>query len=527
MRSNGYRVVCVMTCAIISQGPVGREIAVFVLAVGIALAVGFLLTFALTWVGLKLFPQFVSEERKAGVYREDRAEGGRLPSVGGPAMVLAITMVMIPLALVRHWGWEQTAALVGSLWLFGAVGFGDDLSKRVRGQGLGENAKWAGVGLASLLVAFLLYWRLGSDQPYAPYANWAVLQNSVGWGIFFFLLAWVVMAASSLSSNMSDGLDGLTGGLVLVAAVAFFVIAVAQSNSLLAVFCAGLVGAVAGFIVWNLPSNWTRMGSVPRRAKAYLGDSGALALGGALAVAALLCQSELLWFIIGGVFVLEGGSALIQTRILTKLFRAFLGLPRYAGVNAFVPHTEFPLPFRATPLHHHFDLLKLPRTTTIYGFWLAGLVFGLLGVAIYLAGASWARVILVLLALSGMAAIWALGMWTRSCFLGFWPDVGGDRRLALYYGKPYRLGRWKLYGVQELTELTETSTVGLPLAGLLWNTFAVSDAYGLLGYLQYERNDYAQAVSWWGKIDPSSLQVRPHILMLFEDALYRSQGGGR
>lgn len=494
----------------------------------ITIVLSFLLTLALTWVGLKWFPHFVSGEKKAGVYRDDHVEqggSGRLPSVGGPAIILGITIITVLVAYVRHWGWEQTAAVIGTLWLFGGVGLADDLSKAMRWRGLGEGAKWAGVGMASLLVALFLYWRLGFDQPYPPYASWSLFQNSVVWGVFFFSLALAVMAASSLSANMSDGLDGLTGGLGFFASIAFIIIAAVQGNIVLAIFCAGLIGASAGFLRWNWPSNWTRTTSVARRAKAYLGDSGALALGGALAVVALLSKTELLWFIIGGVFVLEGGSALIQTRILTRLFRTFLKLPRYAEVDAFVPHTEFPLPFRATPLHHHFDLLKLPRVTTVYGFWLAGLVFALLGVASYLAGAFWLKALLVGLGLAFVAAIWTVGTWTRSCFLGFCPSLeGSDKRVVLCYGKPYQLGRWKLYRVQEMTQLMESSIPGLPLAGLLWKTLSVNDAYAVLGYLHYERSEYAEAVSWWRKVDLPNLQVRPHIQMLLEDAVEKSQG---
>ena len=492
----------------------------------VTITLSFVLVLALTWAGLGWFPHFVSGEKKAGVYRDDLGEqggSGRLPSVGGPAIILGVTIITVLVAYVRHLGWEQTAALIGTLWLFGAVGLVDDLSKAMRGRGLGEGAKWAGVGVASLLVALFLYWRLGFDQPHPPYANWAFFQGPVAWGVFFFLLALAVIAATSLSANMSDGLDGLTGGLGFFASIAFIIITVAQRDLVLAVFCAGLIGASAGFLRWNWPSNWTRTTSVARRAKAYIGDSGALALGGALAAVALLSKTELLWFIIGGVFVLEGGSALLQTRILTRLFRAFLKLPRYADVNAFVPHTEFPLPFRATPLHHHFDLLKLPRVRTVYSFWLAGLVFALLGVASYLAGAFWLKALLVGLGLAFMAAIWTVGTWTRSCFLGFCPSLeGSDKRVVLYYGKPYQLGPWKLYRVQEMTQLMESSIQGLPLAGLLWKTLSVNDAYAVLGYLHYERSEYAEAVSWWGRLGLPNLRVRPQIQTLLQDALEKS-----
>src|SRR2546430_11623126 len=88
-----------------------------------------------------------------------------------------------------------------------------------------------------------------------------------------------------------------------------------------------------------------------------MGDSGALALGGILAIIAIFSRQEILLLMIGMAFVLEGLSALISARVLTRFFRKQLQVLSFASSHEFVPHTEFPLPFLATPLHHHFDLL--------------------------------------------------------------------------------------------------------------------------------------------------------------------------
>ena len=110
-----------------------------------------------------------------------------------------------------------------------------------------------------------------------------------------------------------------------------------------------------------------------------MGDSGSLALGGLLALVALISRLEFLLIIIGGVFLLEGLSALISARILVRFFRHSLFLERFRAKRGF-PHTELPLPFLATPMHHHYDLLGWDRKKLVYTTWLVGAFLGLLGV---------------------------------------------------------------------------------------------------------------------------------------------------
>ena len=98
-----------------------------------------------------------------------------------------------------------------------------------------------------------------------------------------------------------------------------------------------------------------------------MGDSGALGLGGILAMVAILSRNEIPLLMIGAAFVLEGLSALMSAKVLTPFFRKRLQLLRFVNQDEFVPHTEFPLPFLATPLHHHYDLLNIDRRRLVYG----------------------------------------------------------------------------------------------------------------------------------------------------------------
>src|SRR5207253_6555042 len=159
-------------------------------------------------------------------------------------------------------------------------------------------------------------------------------------------------------------------------------------------------GSVLGYLPWNWPSSWAaRRGTAKRLAKIYMGDSGALGLGGILAMIAIFSRQEILLLLVGGAFVLEGLSALISARLLTRFFRKHLQVIRFVSNREFVPHTEFPLPFLATPLHCHFDLLGWDRCRLVYGAWALGAIFAILGVMSSIAHETWQRYFLRIIVL--------------------------------------------------------------------------------------------------------------------------------
>ena len=311
----------------------------------------------------KLFPTFRSGEHKPGMHRSDLSAGGReiktieLPLVGGPAMTIAIICTGIAAGyLLQFTEFQWTLLLIGlgSTVGYTLVGFIDDWKKVYSNEGLSEKAKFSGVFLVSLTTAALYFFLLPSrgQEPYSPWADLPLL-NSVfcavnpatqahclippavahyGWLICLMVITGVIATLTSLSVDFSDGMDGTAGGLVFSSALALGIVTIGIIDpkhpwgvvlSVLALLCAG---SVLGYLPGNWPSAWkARRGSTARRrATIYMGDSGALALGGLLAIIAIFARNELLLLMIGGAFVLEGLSALIQARILTRFSAAIL-----------------------------------------------------------------------------------------------------------------------------------------------------------------------------------------------------------
>ena len=261
-------------------------------------------------------------------------------------------------------------------------------------------------------------------------------------------------------------------------------------------------GAILGYLPWNWPSAWAaRRGKATRRAKIYMGDSGALGLGGLLAMIAIFSRNELLLLLIGGSFVLEGASAFISTRVLVRIFRRRLQLLRFLSSSEFVPHTEFPLPFLATPLHHHFDLLGWDRRRLVYGAWALGACFAVLGVLSSLDQILWQRYLARFLCVLLWAIIWSSGSWSKSYFVGKHPaERTRRRRLALYYGYPFRLMGIQLYHLVEVIEASE-DVIETPAEELaLWQRMTIFDARSMLGLYCYRAGYYPAALAQWTRI---------------------------
>ncbi len=339
------------------------------------------------------------------------------------------------------------------------------------------------------------------------------------------LMTGLIGSVTSLSVDFSDGLDGLAGGLVFSAALAFGIIVTGFLDrnhpqgmplEILSLLCAG---AVLGYLPLNWPSSWAaRRGSARRLAKVYMGDSGALALGGILSMIAIFSRQEILLLMIGMAFVLEGLSALISARLLTRFYRKRLQILSFASSHQFVPHTEFPLPFLATPLHHHFDLLGWDRRRLVYGAWAIGAGFAILGVASFFATETWERYLCRILIFIFAAIIWSSGSWSRKYFVGKHPaERTHRRRLALYYGYPFRLMGISLYHLVELIDANE-DVIETPAEELaLWHRMSIYDARAMLGLYCYRAGYYPAALAQWTRIPESNRKLRPSIQHLLEE----------
>lgn len=268
-------------------------------------------------------------------------------------------------------------ALLVTAWM-GAVGFVDDylkLRQRWRGQenvGLVERYKLAGQIGIGVLVGYLI-WRyplsaLPGASTTVPFFKY-VLLVPVSAGLAWLYVVWVtlVIAGTSNSVNLTDGLDGLAAGLSAIAlstlalfayllgrvdASAYLQLFYLRDAGELTVYCMALVGACLGFLWFNT-----------HPAQVFMGDTGALALGGAIGAVAILLKSELLLVLIGGVFVAETMSVILQ-RLVFKYRRRRYGLA----------HAQAHRLFRRAPLHHHFELCGWHEAQVVVRFWILGIL---------------------------------------------------------------------------------------------------------------------------------------------------------
>jgi UDP-N-acetylmuramyl pentapeptide phosphotransferase/UDP-N-acetylglucosamine-1-phosphate transferase len=512
----------------------------------VALVGAFGLTLVFCGIALRLSPHFRSGERKEGFFRADqstnnsgngstpgamrrRASSSELPLVGSRGMIPAMVLAGAGTGWLLNFNEQQWillailgSALVG-FWLVGQI---DDWKKVYVGQGIREITKFVGVALVAIGVAVALYLYVpGVSVAYAPYIDVPGLgalfaHVNYAWLVFFTLLTVGVASTTSLAVDFADGLDGLAAGLIFPVALAFAVIILAENrpdHDPLVIASLALAGAALGFLPWNWPSSWRARGTVPRRARLIMGDSGSLAIGGLLALIALVDRQELLLVLIAGAFVLEGLSAVIQSRLLVKFFRRFLRVERF---DTWFPHTEFPLPFLATPMHHHFDLLGWDRRRLVYSAWTISALFAALGIASSLAPVTWERYLARIIALLIGIGLWQSGHHTRGYFLGTVPTPQG-RKIALFYGYPYRLFGRKLYSMVEMTEATSANITSAVEQTAMWVRMNLFDARAALGFYCYRAGYYALAREQWERIPYNNLAVRPQIQELLTEARRR------
>ena len=329
-------------------------------------------SFVLCYVAKALFPKFRSGEHKPGTHRLDLpAAGGRevktieLPLVGGPAFMLAVLGIGVLTGFFLKFDRDQWTFLLIGLFAgigYATVGFIDDWNKVHSNEGLTEFKKFTGVFLVGCIAAVLYFFLLPSlgQESYAFYKDLPILNTLLcgkittkdicdvsnatvypvahySWLIFLMLLTGAVGSFTSLSVDFSDGLDGLAGGLVFSAALAMAIIVAGlvgklQTGVVLEVLSLLAAGGILGYLPLNWPSAWAaRRGKATRRAKIYMGDCGALGMGGLLAMIAIFSRNELLLIMIGGAFVLEGLSVLVSARIMTRFFRRHLQILRFAS----------------------------------------------------------------------------------------------------------------------------------------------------------------------------------------------------
>lgn len=297
------------------------------------------------------------------------------PTMGG---VIILVALMVPtLMWARLDNRYVLLALIVTAWM-GAIGFLDDYLKLkqkregLRNQGLVERNKLAGQVLISVALSLVLWHFPLSTLPEPstafPFYKWTLIVPATG------LLAWIyvpwvtfVLTGTSNAVNLSDGLDGLAAGLMAISMVVFAIFAYVMGRvdtsaylqifylrgaGELTVFCSAVAGACIGFLWFNT-----------HPAQVFMGDTGSLALGGALGAVAILLKSEFLLLIVGAVFVAETMSVIIQ-RGAFKYRRRRYGL-EYAQTHRV---------FLRAPIHHHFELRGWKETQVVVRFWIIAIL---------------------------------------------------------------------------------------------------------------------------------------------------------
>jgi phospho-N-acetylmuramoyl-pentapeptide-transferase len=288
------------------------------------------------------------------------------PTMGGTLIVVSAAASTLLWAELTNW--YVVLCLFSLLWM-GAIGFMDDYLKVVRHRTKGLVARYKMIGQLSfglLLGTFLVF------QPISPVpSTWTMVPFFEGWVAAFWPPAYVLFVAFVVSGfsnavNLSDGLDGLAAGLGAIAFLTFGVFAYLigrvdtsaylgllylPGSGELAVFASALAGGAVGFLWYNAPP-----------AEVFMGDTGSLALGGALAVVAILLKAEFLLLIVGGVFVAEAFSVMLQVGWF-KYTRARTGVGRRVLLMA--------------PVHHHFEKAGWAETKVVVRFWILGILCAL------------------------------------------------------------------------------------------------------------------------------------------------------
>ena len=314
-------------------------------------------------ISLKLGQPIRSQEEVHRLHELHGSKAGT-PTIGGVLLLGAV------IAATLLWARPTNPLVWLSLFTviyLGALGFIDDYLKVTKksSDGISSRLKFALQCVLAGLITIFFAWEptldVHASQLYVPFYKEPIIESL---GVFTFFLYLFVIVGSSNAVNLTDGLDGLAAGCTATVAFGFAVLTYASGNikiaqylqipfvafsGELAVVCLALVGAALGFLWWNC-----------HPARVFMGDTGSLAIGGLLGVVAISSKQELLLALIGGVFVLEAGSVILQVASFKTTGKRI---------------------FKMSPLHHHFELSGWKESTVIVRFWILSVVFALLGLA--------------------------------------------------------------------------------------------------------------------------------------------------
>jgi phospho-N-acetylmuramoyl-pentapeptide-transferase len=301
-----------------------------------------------------LSPKFIEflREREFGQHiREDGPQGHQLkagtPTMGGLILFLAVS---VPFLILTDYEW-RSIGVFGAAIACAALGFADDYTKLVKRRSLGLRAR---TKLIVTIAISLGLWYIAEKQAHlAPTLRLRFVDYQIDLGVLYPLLIYLVVAGTTSAVNLTDGLDGLAAGCAAIVLLAYVAITfiTGTGDYDLSMLAACLVGGCIGFLWFN---------AFP--ATIFMGDTGSLGLGGAIAGLAVMTKTELLLVLLGGIFVIEALSVALQViSFQTARKRIFL----------------------MAPIHHHFELRAWSETKIILRFWIVAAICCAIGFAIY------------------------------------------------------------------------------------------------------------------------------------------------
>ena len=315
--------------------------------------------------------------REEGVAAHKKKAG--IPTMGGVIILIPFVITIILWAKFNPFVWVVFASTLG----LGFIGMLDDLTKvlKARSLGLTPRQKLAGQIVIGIVAGLIIryYEGLRFDMPSAagalqnlfsatPSSIQVPFSSTLDLNFLYLPFVALVMTASTNAVNLTDGLDGLAGGTICTAIIPYLFICLISGSPTfstmfgvlyipgseeLAVVCSATLGGVLGFLWYNA-----------HPAEVFMGDTGSLAVGGTFGGLAICTKTELFWLIIGGLFVIETLSVIIQV--------------------AYFKHTNGQRIFRMSPIHHHFELCGWPEEKVVTRFWITGFLFGLAGMILFL-----------------------------------------------------------------------------------------------------------------------------------------------
>lgn len=300
-------------------------------------------------VTLLVMPKLIPFLHKIKFGQSIRQEGPKshmaktgTPTMGGIVFVIVPVLVMAVLNYKAFLTPEMLIVVFAYLG-YALIGFIDDFLIVVKknNDGLKPSHKFLMQSILAVIFYFA-YVSIAETTIQIP-----VFHVTLELGFLYFILIFFMFTCESNAVNLTDGLDGLCAGTSLIAIVPFIVFSILQKNSDLAMFLLAVSGALLGYLKFN-----------KHPAKIFMGDTGSLAIGGLLAATAMILKQEILLVLIGGVFVMELLSVVIQVTSY-KLTKKRV--------------------FRMSPIHHHFELGGMKETNVVYVFWFIGLILAIIG----------------------------------------------------------------------------------------------------------------------------------------------------